>query len=209
MEYDPTRLDHSSLDLLRRFSRRRLLAAFVVSATAPSFLSCAANVTPNPTPASTSAPPTMAPATVTPLSPTTIPPTAIPTPTPAPTDPPTVVPTPSPNPSPTRAVPTPAPDRLQPNGPPHDPGPLDWAKPGPYLGLLPDNAGFTTFSSRQPLIATYYFYWFDLTDPSRREPDWKLHPPDPDHYSFLSAAWHRRQLADMQAAGIDVALAVY
>src|SRR5207249_1503016 len=106
-------------------------------------------------------------------------------------------------------VPAPAPERLQPNGPPHDPGPLDWAKPGPYLGPVPDNAGFTTFSSRQPLIATYYFYWFDLTDPSRREPDWKLHPPNSDHYSFLSAAWHRRQLADMQAAGIDVALAVY
>jgi hypothetical protein len=72
-----------------------------------------------------------------------------------------------------------------------------------------DSAGFKSFRAHEPLITTYYFYWFDLTNLARREPGWKLHPPDPDHYTFLSAAWHRRQFADMQAAGIDFALPVY
>jgi hypothetical protein len=66
-----------------------------------------------------------------------------------------------------------------------------------------------TFSSKQPLVTTYYFYWDDLTDPARRDPDRSLHPVDQEHYSFLNVATHRRQFEDMQAAGIDFALAVY
>jgi hypothetical protein len=58
-------------------------------------------------------------------------------------------------------------------------------------------------------VTTYYFYWFDLTNPARRESDWKLHPPDPDHFSFLNVGTHLQQFQDMQVAGIDFALPVY
>jgi hypothetical protein len=104
----------------------------------------------------------------------------------------------------------PTPERLQPGGPPRDPGPLDWAHPGPYLG-----PGFASapapvsFRADQPLIATYYFYWDDLTDPAHRDRDRALRPPDQEHYSFLNPDTHRRQFEDMQRAGVDLALAVY
>src|SRR6185437_15443604 len=89
------------------------------------------------------------------------------------------------------------------------PGPLDWAHPGPYLGPGFHDSQISSFGPRQPVVTTYYFYWFDLTDPARRESDWSIHLPDPDHYSFLSPATHRQQFEDMRAAGIDFALPVY
>jgi hypothetical protein len=114
---------------------------------------------------------------------------------------------PSPSPTPARLIGTT--DNLKPDGPPHDPGPLDWAHAGPYLGAGFDPAQVATFRSEQPLLATYYFYWDDLTDPANRDPDRKFHQPDMDHYSFLNPATHQKQFADMQVAGIDFALAVY
>lgn len=65
------------------------------------------------------------------------------------------------------------------------------------------------------MVGTYYFYWYDapskthvvnggvgtdaLTD----------HPPALEGFSWKSVAWHRKQLLDMEAAGIDVALMVF
>ena len=142
-------------------------------------------------------------------------PVAAATPTPSPTieptpDPinlPTIATVPSPIPS--RSEFNPDPQRLQPGGPPHDPGPLDWAHAGPYLGPGFAGSELATFSSKQPLVTTYYFYWDDLTKPAYLDPGRTLHQPDPLHYSFLLPASHRRQFEDMQAAGIDFAVAVY
>ncbi|MGH2460053.1 MAG: DUF5010 domain-containing protein [Chloroflexota bacterium] len=127
-------------------------------------------------------------------------PTALSTPTrsasPAPSPPPVVSPT----------------ARLEPNGPPHDPGPLTWAHPGPYIAPGDTNFQLASFSSRQPLLTTYYFYWHDLTNPARRarmNDFWAQQPPDPGEYTFASPATHRQQFTDMQAAGIDFALPVY
>src|SRR5262245_7064577 len=61
-------------------------------------------------------------------------------------------------------TPTTAFERLTPGGPARDPGPLDWARPGPYLGPVSDLRSFT---AQQHLATTYYFYWHDLTDPTR------------------------------------------
>jgi hypothetical protein len=130
-------------------------------------------------------------------------------PTSVPTAAPTAVPTQPSTPSPTGFTLVSNPERLQPNGPPHDPGPLDWAHPGQYIGSGFDRSTLSSFTAVQPLVTTYYFYWDDLTNPARREANRKYHPVDQDHYTFLSAAFHQRQFADMQAAGIDFALPVY
>jgi len=103
-------------------------------------------------------------------------------------------------------------ERLSPGGPSREPGPLDWARPGPYI--LPDWKDFATqsFSADQRLVSTYYFYWHDLTDPARRarydSGDFKR-PPDLDHYSFALPGTHLREFADMIEAGIDFVLPVY
>jgi hypothetical protein len=86
---------------------------------------------------------------------------------------------------------------------------------GPYLHPAPaDFAGAKTFKSGDRMVGTYYFYWYDnaskahvinpggsdaLTD----------HPPTLEGFSWKSVDWHRKQLADMEAAGIDVALMVF
>jgi Domain of unknown function (DUF5010) len=109
--------------------------------------------------------------------------------------------------------PTPQPTEvLRPNGPPHDPGPLDWAKPGPYIGPGYLNFQIDSFGVTQPLATTYYFYWHDLTDPARAARSrqfWIQTPTNPETYSFLNPATHLSQFEDMQAAGLDFALPVY
>lgn len=72
----------------------------------------------------------------------------------------------------------------------------------------------TTFRADQPIVGTYYFYWYDqktgehfidhdgtdaLTD----------HPLEPEGYSYRSADWHYRELRDMLEAGLDFLLPVY
>src|SRR5437762_1605142 len=50
-------------------------------------------------------------------------------------------------------------ERLRPGGPARDPGPLDWAQPGPYIA--PDWLDFTlqSYGPDQRVVTTYYFYW--------------------------------------------------
>jgi Domain of unknown function (DUF5010) len=108
-------------------------------------------------------------------------------------------------------TPTTAFEQLTPGGPTRDPGPPDWAIPGPYLS--PNWSDFTlrSFSSSQYLATTYYFYWHDLTDPDRRARfTGRFHvPPDAANYSFLLPATHRREFGDMLDAGLDFVLPVY
>jgi uncharacterized protein DUF5010 len=102
-------------------------------------------------------------------------------------------------------------ERLAIGGPSRDPGPLLWARPGPYIA--PNWTDFTlrSFSSSQFLATTYYFYWHDLTDPDRLGRfQGRFHvPPDPAHYSFLLPETHQREFNDMLAAGLDFVLPVY
>lgn len=102
--------------------------------------------------------------------------------------------------------------RLTPGYPPRDPGPLDWARPGPYLASAWQDFTFKSFTSAQRLVTTYYFYWHDLTEPSRRaryDSGAFESPPDPSHYSFRFPDTHLREFEDMRAAGVDFALPVY
>ncbi|MCX6902067.1 MAG: DUF5010 domain-containing protein [Verrucomicrobia bacterium] len=86
---------------------------------------------------------------------------------------------------------------------------------GPHINLAEkDFAESKTFSSRDRLVGTYYFYWYcvqtkehiinhngsdALTD----------HPATMQDFSYRSVRWHKKELSDMTAAGIDVALPVF
>lgn len=70
------------------------------------------------------------------------------------------------------------------------------------------------FGTNDPVVMTSYFYWYDVysgahivnSDGSDALTD---HPPTLTGFSYKSTSWHQRQLEDMIAAGIDVALPVY
>jgi len=90
--------------------------------------------------------------------------------------------------------------------------------PSPYASNLPldesDFKGASTFTENDRLVMTYFFYWYNvdtgehifhhdgrdyLTD----------HPATTEDFTYTSPAWHRKELEDMLAAGIDIALPVY
>jgi hypothetical protein len=88
------------------------------------------------------------------------------------------------------------------------------APPGTYAVRAPANATAKTFQHGHPLIATTYFYWYDVDtnahiidgDGSDALTD---HPSTLDGLSYKNVDWHAQQLTDMIAAGIDVAMPVY
>ncbi|MFO0955929.1 MAG: hypothetical protein U0800_00515 [Isosphaeraceae bacterium] len=105
------------------------------------------------------------------------------------------------------------------------------ADPGRYLGA--DGRG-PTFGRNDPLVVTYYFYWYDApgdyhvrlngSDMLTDHPDdsipapmgkggWRRRPParysDDPAFSYRDPAWQAREMARMAGAGIDVALPVY
>jgi hypothetical protein len=86
---------------------------------------------------------------------------------------------------------------------------------GPYVNPGTNElAQATRFGTNDPVVLTSYFYWYDIysnahilnSDGSDALTD---HPPTLTGFSFRSSSWHRRQLQDMKAAGIDVLLPVY
>jgi len=83
--------------------------------------------------------------------------------------------------------------------------------PGTLERSVADEPGFR---SGDPVVATSYFYWYDaetkfhVIDPDGTDA-LTDHPPTLDGFSYKNVDWHARQLADMAAAGIDVALPVY
>ena len=87
---------------------------------------------------------------------------------------------------------------------------------GPHLHPAPaDFDGAKTFKTGDRIVGTYYFYWYDdatkthIINPGDGSDALTDHPPTLDGFSWKSVAWHKKQLADMEAAGIDVALMVF
>ena len=86
---------------------------------------------------------------------------------------------------------------------------------GSYVNLKPgDFAETRSFRTTDRIVGTYYFYWYDA--PSKAHvvdgdgtDALTTHPPALEGLSYKSAAWHRKQLEDMIAAGIDVVLPVF
>jgi hypothetical protein len=86
---------------------------------------------------------------------------------------------------------------------------------GPYVNLTArDFAGSKSFTAQDRIVGTYFFYWYDsytkshLVDPDGTDA-LTTHPPTLEDFSYKSVRWHKKQLADMEAAGIDVALLVF
>ena len=74
----------------------------------------------------------------------------------------------------------------------------------------------SSFGLSDRVVATHYFYWYKwpnehfFDNPANRERDTlHCHFVDQTRVDYESAAWHRRQMEDMLAAGIDIALPVY
>lgn len=99
------------------------------------------------------------------------------------------------------------------NGTP-DPHPIPEAF-GPYINLSAEDLdGLVGFNRTNRWVGTYYFYWYDSeTDSHIRDGDGSDaltdHPPTFEDFTYKSVAWHRRQLADMEDAGINVLLPVF
>ena len=79
----------------------------------------------------------------------------------------------------------------------------------------PDELGRATrFGPNDPVVLTSYFYWYDIDTQahilnSNGSDALTDHPPTLTGFSYKSTAWHRAQMEDMMAAGIDVLLPVY
>lgn len=71
----------------------------------------------------------------------------------------------------------------------------------------PGRVTYPSSSSSERLVATYFYYWYDLPSGPHSEP-LTDHPAEPAA-SYLDVDWFKKQFADMNDAGIDVALASY
>lgn len=84
-------------------------------------------------------------------------------------------------------------------------------------GTHPPESAFEesrTFTGDDRIVATYYFYWYDVDSGSHiHNSDGSdaltTHPSRMDGFSYKSVAWHKQQLRDMVEAGIDVLLPVF
>jgi len=86
---------------------------------------------------------------------------------------------------------------------------------GPYTKpSAQDFVGSKSFAAKDRIVGTYYFYWYDsYTKEHIIDGDGTdaltTHPPTLEDFSYKSVGWHRKQLEDMEAGGIDVALMVF
>lgn len=87
--------------------------------------------------------------------------------------------------------------------------------PGPYVRLKPkDFQSARSFSSKEPLVGTYFFYWYDIDSKEHFiNPDGSDaltdHPANVEDYSYKSPRWWYKELQDVMSAGIDFILPVY
>ena len=86
---------------------------------------------------------------------------------------------------------------------------------GPHVNLAAaDFREAESFKSSDRIVGTYYFYWYDCYSKSHivdgdGSDALTTHPPALDDFSYKSVRWHKQQLRDMMAAGIDVVLPVF
>ncbi|MBI2946263.1 MAG: DUF5010 domain-containing protein [Verrucomicrobia bacterium] len=86
---------------------------------------------------------------------------------------------------------------------------------GPFTNLTSkDFAESQSFRAEERIVGTYYFYWYDsyskehILDGDGTDA-LTTHPPTLEEFSYKSVRWHKQQLADMMAAGIDFLLPVF
>ena len=87
--------------------------------------------------------------------------------------------------------------------------------PGEFFPLkAKDHKGADSYKSGQPIVGTSYFYWYDIDTKSHiidgdRTDALTTHPADMNGISYKQASWHKQQLEDMIAAGIDFLMPVF
>jgi len=87
--------------------------------------------------------------------------------------------------------------------------------PGPYVNLAKDDlAKATGFRQGQPIVGTYFFYWYNIyTKEHFINPDGSDalvdHPLQEEDYSYVSSDWWVREMRDVVTAGIDFIAPVY
>ncbi len=91
---------------------------------------------------------------------------------------------------------------------------LEAPPPGLHIGPAPLVSDSPAFALTEPLVGTYYFYWYDADSGENvvgPEGNDRLtdHPAELAGYSYKLVDWHRRELEDMLEAGLDFLLPVY
>ena len=87
--------------------------------------------------------------------------------------------------------------------------------PGKYFpSQAREHNDAASFEYGQPIVGTTYFYWYDIETKShiinRNVTDaLTIHPADMNDISYKRVSWHRTQLKDMIAAGIDFLMPVF
>lgn len=59
-----------------------------------------------------------------------------------------------------------------------------------------------TFSGEQRLVAAYFYYWYPMPEMG----ELRDAPPAGKPFGYTDVAWFKRELSDMEGAGIDIAL---
>ncbi len=86
--------------------------------------------------------------------------------------------------------------------------------PGSFFAPKPGEKSLVPYRSGDPVIATSYFYWYDIDSKSHfLNPDGSdaltTHPVSTEGMSWKNPKWHEKQFRQMTEAGIDVAIPVY
>ena len=87
---------------------------------------------------------------------------------------------------------------------------------GPHIHpQIKDLAGAKSFRTGDRIVGAYYFYWYcfetkeHIINHEDGSDGLQDHPPTFDDFCYKSVSWHKKQLKDMEDAGIDIALMVF
>jgi hypothetical protein len=92
---------------------------------------------------------------------------------------------------------------------------LSWSRPRTIPASYAIRAfPVRSFSADQPVVATYFFYWYDAAtyrnaQATRTFDPYPFHSPNLDTITFHDPDWYEKEFHDMLAAGIDVVLPDY
>lgn len=87
--------------------------------------------------------------------------------------------------------------------------------PGKFFPLSSaDHKKAGSFKQGQPIVGATYFYWYDIDSKSHildgdGTDALTTHPADMQGISYKRASWHKTQLSDMIAAGVDFLMPVF
>ena len=87
--------------------------------------------------------------------------------------------------------------------------------PGEFFPLQQqDHKEAPSFLRGEPIVGTTYFYWYDVESRAHiidgdGSDALTTHPADMNNISYKRPSWHKAQLLDMVAAGVDFLMPVY